>query len=99
MILHTERGEPLESRQVTASFRAFLRARDPETGKVTSMTLRASFATAMLQKHRRVETLGLLSEDAFLEYLSKVMNTSVEQLKEIYLSTNVETFEACAEIM
>lgn len=99
LLLHTKRGEELESSNITRSIRTFLKAFDPELGNVTSMTLRASFATAMLEKHRRGESLAQLSEDEFIEYLAKIMNTSSEQLKETYIATSGKSYKICAEMM
>ncbi len=81
LILHTEKGEVLDSKHITNTIRAFLKRYDPELMNVTSMSLRASYATMMLMKHRRGDTFGDLPEEEFLAYLAKVMNTSREQLK------------------
>lgn len=99
LLLHTENGDVLASRQVTGTIRTFLKRFDPELGKVSAMTLRASYATMMLTKHRRNETFGGMGEDEFLSYLAKIMNTSPEQLRETYISTNGKTFEICARIL
>jgi len=63
------------------------------------MTLRASFATEMLQRHRKGEILPGMDEDDFIEYLAKIMNTSSEQLKETYIASDGISFKVCAEIM
>ena len=97
--LHTETGEPLDSRQVTACLRTFLKSYDPELARVSTMTLRASFATAMLRKHRRGEKFGDMREEDFIEYLAKIMNTSAEQLKDTYIASDESSFKACAEIV
>lgn len=99
LLLHTKTGNPLDSSNVTRSIRTFLKTFDPELGKVTSMSLRASIATAMLQKHKRGENLSHLSEEDFLEYLAKIMNTSVDQLKETYISCSGTSYNICAEMM
>ena len=99
LLIHTETGSPLSSRQVTTSVRSFLKRFDPELEKVSAMTLRASYASMMLEKHRRGETLGRMNEDKFLDYLAKIMNTSREQLKETYISTSTDSFENCATIL
>ena len=99
LLLHTETGENLDTRHVTASIRAFLKRFDPDLAKVSSMTLRASYATMMLLKYRRGETMGNLSEEKFIEYLAKLMNTSCEQLRETYISSEGGTFKVCAEMI
>ena len=99
LIIHTKSGYPLESYQVTATLKSFLKSYDPELGNVNSMTLRASFATSMLKKHRRGEKFGAMSEEEFLGYLAKIMNTSVEQLKDTYVASDETSFEVCAEMM
>ena len=63
------------------------------------MNLRASYASMMLAKHREGETLGRMTEEKFLNYLAKIMNTSSEQSKETYISTSTDTFEKCASIL
>ena len=63
------------------------------------MNLRASYASMMFAKHRAGETLGGMTEEKFLDYLDKIMNTSSEQLKETYISTSSDTFEKCASIL
>jgi len=99
LILHTESGFPLESYQVTSTLKSFLKSYDPELRKVTSMTLRASFATGMLRKYRRGDKFGDMTEEAFLGYLAKIMNTSAEQLKETYIASDETSFEICAGMM
>ena len=99
LLLHTETGDSLDTRHVTASIRAFLKRFDPDLAKVSSMTLRASYATMMLLKYRRGETMGDLTEEKFIEYLAKLMNTSCEQLRETYISSEGGTFKVCAEMI
>ena len=63
------------------------------------MSLRASYASMMLDKYRSGETFGGMKEDEFLQYLAKIMNTSSEQLREMYISASEGTFQACANIL
>ena len=42
------------------------------------MNLISSYARMMLAKHRAGETLGGRTEEKFLEYLAKIMNTSIQ---------------------
>lgn len=54
----------------------------------------------MLQAHRRNEIFRTFSENEFLQFLAKQMNTSVEQLATTYASCEVDAFENVAnEIM
>lgn len=99
LLLHTENGFALSTPQVTACIRKFLTSVDPELRKVSTMTLRASYATMMINRYRRKETLAHLDEEKFLEYLAKLMNTSSEQLRDTYISTEGETVQACAEMI
>ena len=99
LLLHTETSDPLSSRQVTVSMRTFLKIFDPELEKLSSMNLRATYASMMLSKHRAGETLGRMAEEKFLEYLDKMMNNSTEQLKSTYIVTGTDTFEKCAPIL
>ncbi len=99
LLLNTSNGESLDSKQVTTTIQRVLKTFDPELGKVTAMSLRASFATMMIQRHRRGESYANWNEEEFLEYLAKIMNTSTEQLKETYVASDGHTFQACARIV
>jgi hypothetical protein len=63
------------------------------------MAIRRSYASMMLQAHRRGEVFRDFREHAFLQFLAKQMNTSVEQLATTYASFNVDEFEVAANEM
>ena len=96
LLLDTRTGRPLESRQVTGSLRHFLTARDPEMSKVTTMSLRGSYASMMIECFQKRKILKGYSENEFLEFLSKAMNTSVEQLRTTYASTSTTDYHEIA---
>jgi hypothetical protein len=100
LLLHTRRGIPLKSCDVTRSLGRFLERIDPELANITPMAIRGSYASMMLQAHRRNEIFRTFSENEFLQFLAKQMNTSVEQLATTYASCEVDAFENVAnEIM
>ena len=96
LLLHTRTGEPLSTLQVSTSFRKFLTSIDPELEKVTPMAVRGSFATMMVQEYRKGRIFRGKSESHFLEYLSRSMNTSVEQLTRTYAGCASEDFRESA---
>jgi hypothetical protein len=53
----------------------------------------------MLQARRRKEIFRDMNEQAFLEFLAKQMNTSVEQLATTYASCVADGFEEVANEM
>jgi hypothetical protein len=59
---------------------------DPELTSVTPSSLRSSYATWQFQAYREGRIFEGLSEDDFLDTLSKIMNTSIEQLKATYIA-------------
>ncbi len=99
LLLHTKYGEVLRSNNVTSSLKHFLRNYDPEIAKVTSMSLRASYATMMMMKYKEEKLFPHMKEDEFLQYLAKLMNTSEEQLKETYIASDNRGFVACAKLV
>jgi hypothetical protein len=91
-LLHTRRGSVLKSCDVTRSLGTFLERIDPELANITSMAIRGSDASMMLKAHRRKEIFRNFSENEFLQFLAKQMNTSVEQLATTYASCDVDAF-------
>ena len=88
LLLDTRNGYSVESRSITSSVRRFLCERDPELSKVTAMSLRASYATMMMDSYQRRAVFRNYTEEEFLTFLSKAMNTSVEQLRSTYVGTS-----------
>jgi hypothetical protein len=99
LLLHTRRGVPLKSSDISRTLGRFFERIDPELSKITPMAIRGSYASMMLQAHRRKEIFMELSEQEFLEFLAKQMNTSVEQLATTYASCDVDAFEEVANEM
>ena len=96
LLVHSEKGQPLESWQVTRALRSFLQRHDKELTNVTSMTIRGSFATMMLGLYRSGKVLKNKTEEQFLELLAMQMNTSVEQLTRAYVSFGERDFRESA---
>ena len=96
LVLHSKRGLRLTTKQVTDTFRLFLFHVTPELAKMTTMNLRASYATMMLHAHRQGKIFTEQSEELFLEFLGKAMNTSVEQLKDTYACVMNEDYNSIA---
>jgi hypothetical protein len=99
LLLHTRRGVPLNSSDITRTLGRFFERIDPELSKITPMAIRGSYASMMLQAHRRGEIFRDFGEQAFLQFLAKQMNTSVEQLATTYASCDVDAFEVVANEM
>lgn len=87
LLIDTRNGYPLQSRSVTASVRRFLCSYDPELSNVTPMSIRASYATMMVDRYQKRRILRDRTEEQFLDFLSKMMNTSIEHLRSTYIST------------
>lgn len=96
LLLHTKTGNVLDSCNVTSTLRVFLKNYDPELGKMTTMNIRSSFASLMMGRYRAGKIFKSMSEDVFLGYLAKVMNTSPEMLKETYICCTEANFRRVA---
>ncbi len=66
LFLHTNTGDPLEIHDVTRTIRTFLTRQDPEQSFISTITLRASFKTAMIANLRRNKNFWGFTEDKFL---------------------------------
>ena len=99
LFLQTATGLLLETKHVNSSTRTFSNSFDPELAKVTSMTLRAGIATMVLQKYERGVKFAQLQEKEFLEQVIKLMNTSAEQPKEKYMSSECMGFQRSAKVV
>ena len=60
------------------------------------MYLRASFATGMLKYYRHGLKIEDITEDQFLCYIAKIINTSAAMSREAYIASNEKSFELCA---
>lgn len=100
LLLHTRHGRSLQSSDVKRTVSRFLELVDPELAGITPMAIRGSYASMMLQAHRRKQILTEMRESEFLDFLAKQMNTSVEQLATTYASCDMDGFEDVAnEVM
>ena len=99
LLLNTRNGDSISSSQVCSTFRRFLSKIDPELSQVTPMALRGSYATMMLQSYRQGNVFQNKSEQEFLEFLAKAMDTSVEQLASTYAGCAQSDFRNCASGM
>lgn len=96
LLLHTKTGLPLKTEQVTSSFRKFVSEYDPELTNLSSMSLRASFATAMFSAFKSGQLFKGRSQDFFFEHIASLMNTSVDQMKSTYISIDHLDFQDSA---
>lgn len=97
LIMHTETGEALTTPQVTNTLKGYLRCAMPEAQNITMMSLRSSYCTMVMQDYRQKKIFPTLSEQEFLEVLSKNLNTSPEQLRSTYIGIDVAEFEDTAK--
>lgn len=84
LLLNTETGAALSSKQICASVRAFFKRIDPQLGPITPLVLRRSFATIMFHRYLRGEIHKEKTRGQFLDFLAERLNTSAEQLEESY---------------
>ena len=96
LLVHSKSGYELESSNVNATLKAFLKRHDPELTTVTPMTLRGSFATMMMKDYQAGRIFRGKSENDFLLFISKSMNTSPEQLRATYLTNDKMDYKVCA---
>ena len=99
LLLHTKRGVPLTTPQVTATLKRFLKGVDPELGKITTRSVRGSYATMMLRAFRNGMILADRTEEQFLSLLAKMMNCTPEILASSYASNCSADFRSAAAEM
>ncbi|KAI0558889.1 hypothetical protein FGB62_181g01 [Gracilaria domingensis] len=85
LLMHSREGTCLCTRQITHSLRTFMINISRRYEFVTSMVVRASFATSMMHAYSSGRIGKDLAEKEFLELLGKRMNTSAEQLLSAYI--------------
>lgn len=90
LLLHTENGNPLTEKQVSATVKKFYRNLDSELRGVTPLVIRRSYASIMYHKFLRGEICRNKSKAQFLEFLAERLNTSVEQLQDSYCGEEPE---------
>ena len=100
LLLDTRSGLPLNSRLIRVAFSTWVKQFDKDL-HLTPMDIRACFATYMIRRYVRRALQGKtgivcsfenLNEVQFLEMLSAVMNTSVEQLRTVYAAATYTAY-------
>lgn len=86
-ILHNT-GRILTSHSITRLLKRFFEHNEQKLSPIRTMTLRASNASYMLQRYSNGLFAANMSDEKFIEMLSKLMNTSLEQLYAPYAATN-----------
>lgn len=99
LFLNTKNGAQLTSQQVTCTLKTFMKSIDEGFSNVTTMTLRASYATMMMRSYKEKEIHKDMTEEEFVNHLGKCMNTSPEQLLTTYISLDTSHFEEAARKM
>lgn len=84
LLLNTENGLALESRQICSSVKRFFKNLDRELQHVTPLVIRRSYATIMFQRYLKGEIYSGKTRGQFLDFLAERLNTSVEQLEDVY---------------
>lgn len=97
LLMDTRTGGMLRSAQLRHTLRAFIEKVEPGLASITPMSLRASYATWMLQRFRAKEIFTGIDEEGFLDILAKQMNTSVEQLRTTYAGIDRDDFKGLAK--
>lgn len=100
LLLDTRSGMPLNSRLIRVTFSGWIKKLDPEI-HLTPMDVRACYATYMIRKYVKTvvqndgsahSSFKHLTEEQFLEMLSSVMNTGVEQLRTVYAAATYTAY-------
>lgn len=99
LLLHSRHGDYLTTTNVSHSIKLFMSGVESNLKSVTAMTLRASYATSMLHNFRSGKLDTNLSEERFLELVSKQMNTSVEQLRGTYAACYSSDFKETVKLV
>ncbi|KAI0558432.1 hypothetical protein FGB62_211g017 [Gracilaria domingensis] len=102
LLLHSRTGVLLKSSHISRTIKTFMTSVHSSLTSVTAMTLRTSFATAMLHDYRRgkfTKDGQEMNEDKFLGLVAKQMNTSVEQLRGTYMASRSSDFKEVTAIM
>ena len=88
LIIHTRNGRAITTKQVTRTVQQCIGAIDPELGNISVMKIRCAFATNAILEHKEAmnEKTADLSADEYIANLAKTMNTSVDMLKNIYIT-------------
>jgi hypothetical protein len=86
ILLHTKTAEAYTAYQVRTTLQRFVMSIDTELEHVTPSVVRSSFATWQYQLFKHGDLFSGKSEEEFMDMLSKVMNTSPEQLKSTYIA-------------
>lgn len=88
LIIHTRNGKALTTSQVTRTVQQCIGVIDPELSTISVMKIRCAFATNAILEHKEAveqETTNMCA-DEYLANLAKTMNTSVDMLKNIYIT-------------
>lgn len=90
LIIHTRSARSLTTKQITRTVQQCIGAIDPELGTISVMKIRCAFATNAILEHKEAlaENSTDMCADEYLENLAKTMNTSVEMLKNVYITVD-----------
>jgi hypothetical protein len=99
LLLNTRHGGPLKTSEIGSTLRSFLTRHDPELRTVTPTTLRYSYASIMFDKFKSGKVGSSQTAEEYLENLGKLMNTSVEMLRQHYIATDRTTFSRVVRTM
>lgn len=99
LLLHSRNGHQLSSDQVRQSLITWVRDMDSEL-HLTPMHLRCAYATIQVRKYDEGSHLSHIPKKKFMEMVASVMNTSVEQIENIYASETSGGFtQQVAEVL
>lgn len=97
LLLHTENGRMLKEKQILRSLKSWIAEVDKDL-HLTVMDVRAAYASFMMQKYARDADDGgdafkNLEKDVFLQMIADIMNTSKEQLNNVYMASVDQGFK------
>ncbi|KAI0558816.1 hypothetical protein FGB62_184g04 [Gracilaria domingensis] len=93
LLMHSRDGTCLCMRHITHSLHTFKVHINRRYEFVTSMVVRASFATSMIRAYRSRRIGSGWSEQEFLKLLGKRMNASAEQILSRYIHISCMEYE------
>jgi len=96
LMIHTENGQMIKEKNILRSLRSWIKEIDEELN-ISVMDVRAAYASFMIQKYVRERDNGGdafngLDKDSFLQMIGDIMNTSKEQLINVYMASAEEGF-------
>lgn len=89
----------MKTGEISSTFKRFVLNYDSSLVNVNSMTLRASFATAMFRAFKSGQLFQEGGQEFFFDHIASIMNTSAEQMRSTYVAIDNQDFETSARTL